>query len=245
MSVLEIEFGAMSYLKIIYIDACRVVSPRSICLRMSEPVAVAITNFMCKSCSKRERLRLILVDCSLLSRLLVVSNSEMGGQRTLAIVLLGVLKKQLQPSNCPTQYVPERITSKCRKSFISSFHMKLGTRGSSWRNLTKVIELHPTRQFYQLQMSRGSRRTVSRKSNNKSQKVFAQCRKHYSPGSYCVVWLFKMALHSRRRSSNKSALGSTVAAKDGADVDVVDILSWRHLWSRLQTSKKKFCLKET
>lgn len=36
-----------------------------------------------------------------------VSNSKSGGHNDLAMVLSGVSRKQLQPSNCPTQYVPE------------------------------------------------------------------------------------------------------------------------------------------
>jgi hypothetical protein len=35
--------------------------------------------------------------------LLLVSNSKIGGQGTLATVLIGVSRKQLHPSNCPGQ----------------------------------------------------------------------------------------------------------------------------------------------
>lgn len=38
-----------------------------------------------------------------------VSNSNIGGQGTLATVFIGVSKKQLQPSNCPGQYSPVKV----------------------------------------------------------------------------------------------------------------------------------------
>lgn len=52
---------------------------------------------------------------------LVESNSKIGGQRTLAIVLMGVSGKQLQPSNCPGQYLPAtEIGKKGGKKWQSS-----------------------------------------------------------------------------------------------------------------------------
>lgn len=69
---------------------------------------------------------------------------------------------------------------------------------------------------------------VSRYFNNiaeESKKNFSYASKHHLPGSYCVVSLCKASKHSWRRSSNKSALGSTVTAKEGnGEAVVVDIL---------------------
>lgn len=102
------EHGKFNFHLVVFlVYAGRVIRPRSICFRMSKPFGVALTSLVCKSChwkvleDKFRQIQLWSRAC-----LLEVSNSKMGGQGTLAIVLMGVSGKQLQLSNCPVQYVP-------------------------------------------------------------------------------------------------------------------------------------------